>query len=126
MNEIERIANLVVWRGVGFASLAIGTSMLGAAFDIALAAKIGAAASLLTSGVLLWKAQTFHRRPVKETEVWIMLRPEMRPPPEVAQRLICRAMRKELLQKSRYALNMGAGMLAAAIIATVAAALNAP
>lgn len=116
MTEIERLANLAVWRGVGFASLAIGTAMMGSAFDLGLAMRLGAIGSLLLSSILYLKAETFHRRPVTETEVWIMLRPERRPPPDVAQPMIVRAMRAELLDKACYALAMGSAMLSIAAL----------
>ena len=45
MDEIHRLANLSVWRGVGFASLGIGTVMLGVVFDIGLSLRLGAAHS---------------------------------------------------------------------------------
>ena len=75
---------------------------------------------VLLSAVLCWKAETFYRREVTETEVWIMMAPERRPPREIARKLIHAAMRSELLLKARYALIVGAAMLAvAALIAGV-------
>lgn len=112
MSEIERLASLVVWRGFGFCWLAIAMTMLGLLFDLSLACRIGALLAITLAVALQLRAETYHRvRRITETEVWILLDERIRPPKEVARRLIVPAMRLELREKALYAAVMAATLL---------------
>jgi hypothetical protein len=88
VHDIERAAELSVGRAVGFAALAIGTAMLGFAFEPALSFLIGSAGALLTAVVLELKARLAPHRPYRRTEVWAMLQPRPAWSAEVAQRIV--------------------------------------
>ena len=111
MQKIDRLASMVVWRGFGFAWLAIATAMSGLIFDLALAFRVGALLALVLALAMQFKAETYHRiKRITETEVWILLGEEGRPPKALARRLIVPAMRSELREKALYSAVMGVGM----------------
>lgn len=91
--SIERLAEISVARGCGFALLGIVTTMTGFSAEPAQALKAGGILTLMTCAVLLLKAFNALRRPYKSTEVWIMLPKTERPKAEVAQQLIGCALR---------------------------------
>lgn len=88
MSDVERAAELSVGRAVGFAALAIGTAMLGFAFEPALSFLVGSAGALLTAVVLELKARLAPHRPYRRTEVWALLEPRPAWSAEVAQRIV--------------------------------------
>lgn len=96
MENIQRLASLSVWRGTGFAALAVATTMAAVAFDAVLAFRLGAFGTLLIGAALRLKSMLYHRKPVRETEVWVMLDVDDRPPPELAAGLIRNAMCAQL------------------------------
>ena len=100
---IERLAELSVARGCGFALIGIVTTMTGLSAEPALAFKAGGILTLLTCAVLLLKAFNALGRPYKRTEVWIMLPKPDRPKAEVAQQLIGRTLRMVYLVFARRA-----------------------
>ncbi len=121
MPEIERLASLVVWRAFGFCWLAIGTTMSGLLFDLSLACRTGAFFAILLALVLQLRAATYHRiRRIDETEVWILLDERVRPPKEIARRLIVPAMRLELREKALYAAVIGAGLFVLSLVLRLA------
>jgi hypothetical protein len=97
-STIRRYAQLSIARGCGFGALAIATLMLGCASDIDLFLRTGGIATLLMCFVLLLKASRADQVPVSETEVWIMLPKDKRPPKDIAAPLIARARRDYLLR----------------------------
>lgn len=112
MQEINRLASVVVWRGFGFSWLGIATAMSGLIFDLALAGRVGAILALVLALALQIKAETYHRiRYIKESEVWIMLANDTRPPEHIARRLIVPAMRDQLREKALYSALMAAALL---------------
>ena len=96
MHEIDRHAALSVWRGTAFAGPAIAAAMSAMAFDAALAVRLGAILSLFLAIVLHVEALLCHWKPVQQTEVWILLDTDLRPPRGMAARMIQTAMRTEL------------------------------
>lgn len=101
MHEIERLASVSVWRGTAFAALAIAVAMSALAFDPGLAMRLGAVMSLMLAVLLHGKALLYHRKPVRETEVWVLLDRDERPPPQIAAGMIARAMRDRLNEVAR-------------------------
>jgi hypothetical protein len=120
MNRINRLASIVVWRGFGFCWLAICTAMSGLIFDLALACRVGALLGFLVALVMEFKAETYHRiKRINDTEVWILLGEEGRPPKELARQLIVPAMRDELREKALYSAVMGGGLFAISVVLRV-------
>lgn len=104
MQDVEQAAELSVGRAVGFTALAIGTAMLGLAFDPALAFLVGAAGALLTAAVLELKARLAPQRCYRRTEVWMMLEPRPAWSAEVAQRIVSKALAATFRRYARIAL----------------------
>lgn len=92
MDFIEASARISVGRACGFGLLAIVCTMAGLSGTPVAALKAGGLLCLLTSAILIVKAQGAPKRPYKRTEVWLMLDELRRPPAEVAQRLITGAL----------------------------------
>jgi len=113
MSEINRLASIVVWRGFGFAWLAIAVAMSGLVFDLALSCRIGAGLGMVLALALQVRAETYHRiRRITECEVWILLADERRPTPDLARRMIVPAMRDDLREKALYSAVMGVALFA--------------
>ncbi|PPD14719.1 MAG: hypothetical protein CTY25_10340 [Methylobacterium sp.] len=98
---IRRYAHLSIARGCGFGALTIATIMVGSASDLGLFFRAGGFATLLMCFILLFMAARADHVPVKQTEVWIMMPKDQRPPAEIAAPLIARA-RKEYLLRFAY------------------------
>lgn len=120
LQPIERLAELSIARGCGFAALGIFTMMVGLSFDLALALKAGGIAALFASAVLAFKGANALRRSYKHTEVWVILPKEERPRPEVAQQLIGNALREVCFRFAQQAALLSALMLAMAIVIALA------
>lgn len=104
LDRIPTLARLSVMRACGFAGLAILLTMAGTAHDPAQSFRIGAFLTLVLAVVLKYRADTYHRKSrIEESEVWIMLAPEERPPKQAARQLITTAMRVELREKALWA-----------------------
>lgn len=99
-NEIDRLAAVSVWRGTGFAALAIAAAMSSLVFDPALAMRLGGVLTLLLAIALRIKASLIQRKPAQETEVWVLLDRDRRPHRDVAAQLIRAAMREKLHEVS--------------------------
>lgn len=102
MRNIHDLAQIATARGCGFGTLAILTSMLGCAFDGALAFKVGGFGFTLMAAILLIKAEMTRRKPYNRTEVWLLLPKEQRPDRAYAQRIIGEANREAYLRFGRY------------------------
>lgn len=98
---IRRYAQLSIARGCGFGALTIATIMVGSASDLSLFFRAGGFATLLMCFILLFMAARADHVPVKQTEVWIMMPKDQRPPAEIAAPLIARA-RKDYLLRFAY------------------------
>lgn len=91
--QLERLADLAVARGVGFAALAILMVVLGLMGDLRLALRSGAAMFALSAAVLMLKARLAPTRPYRRTELWLMLEAPPEAPGPVLQRMFGQAMR---------------------------------
>jgi hypothetical protein len=120
MGQIERTAEISVARGCGFAMIAIVTLMVGLSADVKTALLAGGYLSLMTCLVLAMRGWGSKRRPYKRTEVWVMLLPEERPPPGVAQRVIGSALRDAYLTYAMRAATFGAVLLSLALVYGIA------
>ncbi len=115
LDRVERLAEVSVARGCGFAALATALAFIGTMpAGLPLAFRVAGVAALVTCGVLLLKALLADRRPYQRTEVWAMLGPDERPLPAMAQRIVGTVLRGVFL---RFALQ-------AAIVAVVMLALS--
>lgn len=99
--HVRRYAFLSVARGCGFGALTILTAMVGSAFDLSLVLRVGGFGFLLMCFVLIFKAVRVDSVPMKQTEVWIMMRPTERPPEKLAAVWIAAA-RREALYRFAY------------------------
>ena len=79
MNIVRQTAMFCVGRAVLFGCLGIGCVMLSFAFDSILFFRSGAILCLTMSVILVWFAETAHKRLPKKTETWILLSEEDRP-----------------------------------------------
>jgi hypothetical protein len=98
VDHIRKLAWISVARGCGFGGLAIFTLMIGFSSTPAAALDFGGIGFLLMAVILMVKASRSDRLPHKHTELWLMLEPQDRPPPEVASGVISR-MRREVILK---------------------------
>ena len=119
LQRIEQAANVSVARGCGFAGLAIATMLFALSHDMSLALKTGGALALLVCLILVLKAHRVARKPYRRTEVWLMLRPEERPQPAIAEQIISTVLRETYL---RFALHAGVSATVALAMALVVAA----
>ncbi len=101
--RIRRCALLSVGRGVGFAGLAIGTTMVGLSYAPALALKTGAVLLALVAAVLWLKAVNAPRRRLNRTELWLLLDGETGLPAESAQRVVGGILRETHVRFARWA-----------------------
>lgn len=122
MRNIHNLALMATARGCGFGTLAIATSMLGCAFDGALAFKVGGFGFTLMAAILLIKAERTRSKPYNRTEVWLLLPKDQRPDRAYAQRIIGQANREAFLRFGRYAAATAIGLWCIHIILSVSSA----
>lgn len=94
MDRIERLAELSILRGLGFAALAIVTVMVGLSFEAALCFQTGAILAVLTAVVLAFRAWEAPSRNIRDTEVYLMLDGEFGMPRERAQAYVGGVLRR--------------------------------
>ncbi len=117
LDRIERLAEISVARGCGFAALATALIFVGTLpAGLPLAFKIAGVAALVTCAVLLLKAWLAKRRPYQRTEVWHMLRLDERPLPGVAQNIVATILRGVFLRFAQQAAIAAAVMLAISLL----------
>lgn len=116
LGTIERVAELSVARGCGFAALAIVTFMVGLSDQMHLACKAGGIATLGTCLILAIRGLTATTTPYKRTEVWVMLEADDRPQPAIAQRVIGVALRDVYLRFALHAALISAVLLGASMV----------
>ena len=92
MEKIRETAFFCVGRAVMFSTLAVMLVMLSFAFDPVAALKAGGTMGLALSAILLWFAQTAHRRKPKDTETWLLLKDDARPAGEHGAKLFASVM----------------------------------
>lgn len=98
MEHLDRLAHLSVGRACGFAGLGIFCLMMGLSFDPLLALKVGAICATVVAGVLLFKSWRTAYADHRNTELWLMLEDEERPPERYAQRVTANALRDAYLE----------------------------
>lgn len=93
MGAIQNAAFISLGRAAGFAGLAIFTLMIGLSFDPPLATRTGGLIGFGVAFLLLAYGLRALSHPYRNTEAWIILPQELRPPANVAQRLMGRTLR---------------------------------
>jgi hypothetical protein len=111
LQTIEEQAEICVARGCGFAALGIATLMVGLSWDMVLASKIGGLLTLAACMILLLKAHRAPHRPVRRTELWMTLEPDVRPNVAIAQRVVGAVLRECYLRFALHAAALGAATL---------------
>ncbi|MGE0424318.1 MAG: hypothetical protein AB7O88_18800 [Reyranellaceae bacterium] len=114
MNRIEYIVEMCVLRGCGFGALAIGITMAGLAFDLALSFKVGAALTTFMYLVLEFQQRNALRVPARRTEAWLLLDRGRDLPPGYPETVI-QQIRSDVIR--RYAGLAGYTALAMCVIA---------
>jgi hypothetical protein len=88
MELYQRLAVISVARACAFGGLATLCVMVGLASDTTNSLKAGGYCVLFTTAVLLVKARQAPTRPVRRTELWVMLDKAERPPDFIAQPML--------------------------------------
>lgn len=112
LQRIEDTANVSVARGCAFGLLAIFTFMIGLVGDPHLALRSGGFLSLLMCMILVLCAWHAPHKHYKSTETWLMLPRDVRPHPEIAQRIISRVLRDAFYRFAIHAAWLAVGFLA--------------
>ena len=94
MEEMRRIAYETVLRACAFASLAIFCVMIGLSFLPRSAFQAGGFLSMVMTLVLLLKAREALTKDHRNTEMWLYLSKESRPPQALAQKTVSTLMRE--------------------------------
>ena len=102
MNEIEQAAQLSIGRACGFAGFGIALTVLALSFEPVLAAKIGAALSLVLTITLLIFASRARHTLHQTTEVWLLIDAKSRPPAHHARQIVNEARRQAMLWFARW------------------------
>lgn len=116
IERIEYLAKLSVARACGFAALGILTFFIGMAGNLVVAFKSAGLLGLLVCVVLLLKATVAMRQPYRNTELWIMLKPNERPDSAVAQIIISAALREAYLRFAAQAAFLTSLFLASGLV----------
>jgi hypothetical protein len=110
IDEIRRVADQSIRRGCGFGLLAIWTFMFGMMGDPGLAARSGAILTTMAVAILWLKANNAPTRSYNETELWIMIGPQLQGyPADRRQQLIGGI----LAERYRWHANLGVKLAAA-------------
>jgi len=89
--ELERVrqcAEVSVRRGLGFALLAIGCTVVGFSWDMRLALEVGSGCTLLLCTLLFFRALEAPTRDYRKTETWVLLDKKVDLPPDRVQKAI--------------------------------------
>lgn len=97
MEDLRRIAFETVMRACCFGSLTIFCIMIGLSFQPRISLQAGGMLMLLMVGILLFKAREALTKNHRQTEMWLYLPKELRPPEAFAQRTISVLMRETYL-----------------------------
>jgi hypothetical protein len=114
MDHIQRLAWISIARGCGFGVLGIVCMMFGFITKPGVALNAGGVGFLMMAVILMIKANRSDLVPHQRTELWLMLEPERRPPPEVASGVIMRMRRATLLHFAYMSAVVACGCLALA------------
>jgi len=116
VNEIEQAAQLSIGRACGFAGFGIALTVLALSFEPVLAAKIGAALSLVLTITLLVFAYRARHSHHQTTEVWLLIDAKSRPPARYARQIINEARRHAMLWFARWSAASSALFASTAIL----------
>jgi hypothetical protein len=116
MDHIRKLAWVSIARGCAFGFLAIFCFSFAFINRPAFALTSGGVGMLLMAFILMLKASRSEQLSHKRTEIWIMLEPDMRPPPEVASGIIMGVRRETMLQFAQGCATAAAVCLAGAIV----------
>ena len=119
MDRLEKLAWVSVGRGCGFAGVALLTLMFAFSFHLPLAFKVGGIVALITCLFLLMKGWHAPNRPYKRTELWLMLKPEDRPPAAIAQRIIGQVLRRTYFTFALHSAFVASGFFALSLLLTI-------
>jgi hypothetical protein len=120
MDRIHHCARLVLLRAIGFATLAIGTLMVGLSWNAALALAAGATLAALVGVVLLYKAYAAPRTDYRRTELWLLLDRRHDLAEERAQEIIGGLLGRLYRRYAEYALAAAAGLWLLSVAARLA------
>lgn len=113
-------AEFSVLRGVGFASLAISTTMFAFAFELSRSFMAGAILAGVMAAILGLKALAAPAKRYKKTEVWILLEKKIGLSDERAQKVIGGVLRSVYIRFARYSLYGALAMWTLAILLSFA------
>ena len=85
MEQMRRIAYETVLRACGFGSLAIFCVMIGMSFMPRLAFQAGGFLTTMMALILIYKAYEARTKDYRQTEMWLYLEKDQRPPAAYAQ-----------------------------------------
>lgn len=120
MEHLRVVAYQSVGRACGFAGFAIVCVLIGLSFDPVAATRTGGALTLIMTVVLLLKAQYARSQNYRDTELWIMLDKEQRPPKRFAQWAASTVLRDAYLRFAQYAAAVSAVFWASALVLSLA------
>lgn len=103
MEAIENAAIISVGRASGFAALAIVCIVMSLSYEPLVAARAGCILCLIVAAILFHFAMRAPSRPYQQTELWIILAREDRPPKPVAQRIIGSILQQTYRKFGQYA-----------------------
>jgi hypothetical protein len=120
MEHIHRLAWVSIARGCGFGVLGIVTMMFAFITTPGIAFDCGGFGFLLMAVILMIKSNRSDHLSHKRTEIWLLLAPEHRPPPDVACDIIMRVRAEVLLRCAHLSAMTALGCLSFAALVQVA------
>jgi hypothetical protein len=108
MDKIRQTAVLSVRRACAFGALAIAMTMWGLIYDPALAFQSGAILTAIVAVILYYRGMKAPHRDHTQTELWILLDKELRPPPAYARRIVNGALGEVYHEHARWAVGIAA------------------
>lgn len=88
LKRVQQCAEISVRRGLGFALLAVGCTMVGFSYDIRLALEVGTGCCLLVATLLFFRALDAPTRDYRKTETWVLLDKKVDMPTDRLQQAI--------------------------------------
>lgn len=115
MNAIENAAFFVAAKACGLAWIGIFCAVFGTMYAPPLAAMVGAVMFLTLALILVLCARHALVKPYKRTEMWLYIKKDDRPAPEIAQQVISRVLHATYQRFARQAFTYGAVLLVASL-----------
>lgn len=116
MEYLRQAATVSVGRACGFAGLAIGCVMIGLSFDPPQMVRAGGILTLLLALGLCVKAWIAAKQDYRDTEAWLILPSEHKPPADVAKSTLPAVLRETYFRFARFAAGISASLWLAAIV----------